>query len=570
MKTLRIALALALLGLCSPAADIAPVVSWSVETNALQPSLRGRKDLEIVRGETVVLECQLLSGGAAINLAEATSVLLRYTPANPATNSTHYVVTGAVHSAATGKVRVRWTPAAAPTADRLQYEIAVGSSTSTVARAWGLLRLLPGVGDDSTGSAVERSTIDWSTVNNQNPGSGPWPSNLYELDDFLAGDYEAGAMLYYGTNGFWTVVAAGSAGQVLTSQGAAAPSWTSTGAGDVTGITGSGGIVVVTNGNGPVPDINVSTNAVRAAIADDYISRFGDVMDGGPLEMGNAAGYSFAIGFRDAVTALHLLRVTAAGVLEFDDLPVLNTGSSINWSSITNTTGVIGATDLASTAVSAASYVFGNGGFTVDADGRMTSATSATGNLITDADKGDVTVGGSGTTMTIDSGAVTAAKLSDAAKTMAFTASAWEGPKVTDTPGWSAKSYAVAGLNAVVAGPVGSATQAAATFASAFQLPSDSVAWRAAKAVSISFIGDSVTSSVVKYRLRIYIAGNNTALFDVSDQVLASTSTITTVDVAGSSLATFTADAVYTIVVDASVTTSGFYFVGQPRIQVLK
>jgi hypothetical protein len=166
--------------------------------------------------------------------------------------------------------------------------------------------------------------------------------------------------------------------------------------------------------------------------------------------------------------------------------------------------------------------------------------------------------------------AVAPEDLSTAAKTMAFTASAWEGPKSAETPGWATKSYAVAGLNAVVAGPVGSATQASGTFASVFQIPSDSTAWRSAKAVSLNFIGDSITSTAVKYRLRVFIAGNSTALYDVADQVLLSTSTITTVDIAGSSLATFTADAVYTIVVDASVTTSGFYFVGQPRIQVIK
>ena len=170
----------------------------------------------------------------------------------------------------------------------------------------------------------------------------------------------------------------------------------------------------------------------------------------------------------------------------------------------------------------------------------------------------------------VSTGTLVDARLSTAARTLAFSASAWEGPKVTETPGWSPKAYAVAGLNGVVAGPVGSATQAAGQFTSIFQLPSDATAWRSAKAISLSFIGDSTTSTAVKYRLRVFIASNNTALYDVADQVLTSTSVVTTVDIAGSSLATFTADAIYTIVVDASVTTSGFYFVGQPRVQVIK
>ena len=38
-------LAMALLGLGLAIADIAPVISWNVETNTIQPSLRGRKDL---------------------------------------------------------------------------------------------------------------------------------------------------------------------------------------------------------------------------------------------------------------------------------------------------------------------------------------------------------------------------------------------------------------------------------------------------------------------------------------------------------------------------------------------
>lgn len=170
----------------------------------------------------------------------------------------------------------------------------------------------------------------------------------------------------------------------------------------------------------------------------------------------------------------------------------------------------------------------------------------------------------------LTTGTVPDTRLSSAARTIAFHAGMWEGPTVSQTPGWAPKSYAVAGLNAVVAGPVGSATQAAGTFASIFQVPSDATAWRTNKAISLSFIGDSTTSTAVKYRLRVYVAGNNTALHDVADQVLASTSTITTVDIAASSLGTCTADAVYTIVVDASVTTSGFYFVGQPRVQVIR
>lgn len=475
MHRLRIALALlALHALCSPAADIAPVVSWSVETNALQPSQRGRKDLEIVRGETVVLECQLLSGGTAINLAEATSVLLRYTAANPATNSTHYVVTGAVHSAANGKVRVRWTAAACPADDRLQYEIAVSSATSTVARAWGLLRLLPGVGDDSTGSAVERSTIDWSTVDSQNEGDGPWPVELADLDDVDTTGRSAGEVVgWNGTN------------HVYVAQGGHDP--VTRGAGDIGTLVGQ----VRT----------VSTNHVRAAVSGLYLS----LADGGTV--------SSAVTINDELSANSVI-----------------IGGVAPWTP--NNQGA------------------GSG---LDAD-LLDGNSSAYFRDMSNA----------------NAGTLADARLSTSARTIAFHAGTWEGPTVSQTPGWAPKSYAVAGLNAVVPGPVGSATQAAGTFASIFQMPSDATAWRTLKAISLSFIGDSTTSTAVKYRLRVYRAGNNTALYDVADQVLTATDTVTTVDVAASSLGTCTADAVYTIVVDASVTASGFYFVGQPRVQVIR
>jgi hypothetical protein len=66
--------------------------------------------------------------------------------------------------------------------------------------------------------------------------------------------------------------------------------------------------------------------------------------------------------------------------------------------------GVVGATEIASTAVTPGSYTLSS--ITVDSDGRLTAASSGSGVALTDGDKGDITVSSSGTNWQIDANTI--------------------------------------------------------------------------------------------------------------------------------------------------------------------
>ena len=136
--------------------DVVPVYRWQVECSEIKA-----QPLEFIRGETMILEPQYLMHGVPIALSNATSVALQYRDSSLAT-SYYYAVTGSVYSATTGMARMTWSPAAEAAAAVYTYSIAVRSSTGSLLRAFGTIKLRDSVGGVRTTTPTTYAPTPWS------------------------------------------------------------------------------------------------------------------------------------------------------------------------------------------------------------------------------------------------------------------------------------------------------------------------------------------------------------------------------------------------------------------------
>jgi len=171
-----IASIVALLCAASAAQEVASVERWTCDADELIPH-----PLEVRRGESRVFEVTFETNDVAMGLSRATGARMYYTPADPSTNTTHYTITGSVHNASAGKVRVHWDSGDEATPDYYEYEIAVLGTTQTMVRAFGPLTLKPGIGDAGSisGTPSARETFDYAAVDIQNADLAPWATEAF-------------------------------------------------------------------------------------------------------------------------------------------------------------------------------------------------------------------------------------------------------------------------------------------------------------------------------------------------------------------------------------------------------
>ena len=126
-----------------------------------------------------------------MDLSDVSTVDLRYRTSDMAAGI-YYTVTGEVYSASGGVVRFLWTPSAVPTGSitTLDYAVVMTSTNGyKYTRGMGALRLRDGIAGSSTSCPLERATVDWAVIDNDNVDQAPFYIKA-EVDALIRTDAE--------------------------------------------------------------------------------------------------------------------------------------------------------------------------------------------------------------------------------------------------------------------------------------------------------------------------------------------------------------------------------------------
>lgn len=168
---------LILLSVCYAAVADVATIRWNVETSNPFP-----QPLNLLQGETVILQPRYLLNAAPLPLSDVYEVVLRYRSTDMA-DGYYYAVTGSVANATNGVCSVEWTPECAGHTNAYVYTIAAKHVTGTTMRAFGMIKVARAVQGVATNQPrAITTTFDWASVEHLNVVSAPF---LSEADILL-------------------------------------------------------------------------------------------------------------------------------------------------------------------------------------------------------------------------------------------------------------------------------------------------------------------------------------------------------------------------------------------------